>query len=46
MERLRHLIPDGYHGEARQELLVLRHLTNEAVYLNGEMPRLAVDWFL
>jgi hypothetical protein len=46
VERLRHLIWNGYHDEARRELFGLRHLASEAVYLNGERLRLTVDRFL
>jgi hypothetical protein len=46
VERLRHLIWNGYHDEARRELFGLRHLASEAVYLNGGELRPAVDRFL
>ncbi len=35
ISRLRHLIWNGYHHEARRELFDARHLAHEAVYLNG-----------
>jgi len=44
--RLRHLIWNGYHHEARRELFDARHLAHEAVYLNGERLRPAVSRFL
>ena len=34
--RLRHLIWNGYHEEARRELYGMRHMASEVVYLNGE----------
>jgi hypothetical protein len=37
--RLRHLIWNGCHEEARAELFGLRYLVNEAAYLNGEKFR-------
>lgn len=37
--RLRHLIWNGYHDEARRELYGMRHMASEAVYLNGERFR-------
>jgi hypothetical protein len=37
--RLRHLIWNGYHEEARAELCGLRHMASEAAYLNGEKFR-------
>jgi hypothetical protein len=46
VERLRHLIWNGYHVEARRELFGLRHLASEAVYLNGERLRPPVERFL
>ena len=46
VERLRHLIWNGYHDEARRELFSLRHLASEAVYLNGETLWPTVDRFL
>ena len=46
VERLRHLIWNGYHDEARRELFGLRHLASEAVYLNGKKFRPTVDRFL
>jgi hypothetical protein len=46
VERLRHPIWNGYRDEARRELFGLRHLTNEAVYLNGERLQATVDRFL
>ncbi len=44
--RLRNLIWNGYHHEARRELVDARHLAHEAVYLNGERLRPAVSRFL
>ena len=46
VERLRHLIWNGYHDEARRELYGIRHLASEAVYLNGERLRPTIDRFL
>ena len=43
ISRLRHLIWNGYHQEARRELFNVRHLAHEAVYLNGETLRPAVS---
>jgi hypothetical protein len=37
--RLRHLIWNGYHEEARSELFGLRHLASEVAHLNGEKFR-------
>jgi hypothetical protein len=37
--RLRHLIWNGYHEEARRELFGMRHMASEVVYLNGERFR-------
>jgi hypothetical protein len=37
--RLRHLIWNGYHEEARRELYGMRHMASEVVYLNGERFR-------
>jgi hypothetical protein len=37
--RLRHLIWNGYHEEAREELYGMRHMASEVVYLNGERFR-------
>ena len=36
IERLRHLIWNGYHQEARNELFGMRHLISEVAYMNGE----------
>jgi hypothetical protein len=44
--RIRHLLWNGYHDEARGELCGLRHLACEAVFLNGEQLRAAVVRFL
>ncbi len=44
--RLRHLIWNGYHHEARRELFNARQLADETVYLNGERLRPAVNRFL
>jgi hypothetical protein len=46
VERLRHLIWNGYHDEAWRELFGLRHLASGAVFLNGERLRRTVDRFL
>ena len=46
ISRLRHLIWNGYHHEARRELFDARHLAHDAVYLNGERLRPAVCRFL
>lgn len=46
VERLRHLIWNGYNDEARRELFGLCHLASEALPLNGENLRSAVDRFL
>jgi hypothetical protein len=40
--RLRNLIWNGYHDEARRELYGMRHMAFEVVYLNGERFRSAV----
>jgi hypothetical protein len=45
ISRLRHLIWNGYHQEARRELFDLQHLAHETVYLNGERLRPAVSRF-
>jgi hypothetical protein len=42
IERLRHLIWNGYHPEARNELFGMRHLISEVAYMNGEAFRPAV----
>jgi hypothetical protein len=39
IKRLRHLIWNGYHDEARRELYGMRHMASEVVYLNGERFR-------
>ena len=39
IRRLRHLIWNGYHEEARGELFGLRHMASEVAYLNGERFR-------
>ena len=44
--RIRHLLWNGYHDEARRELFGVRHLASEAVYVNGKRPRAAVGRFL
>lgn len=46
VERLRHLIWNGYADEAGQALWVLTHLASEAIYLNGEHFGPAVRRFL
>jgi hypothetical protein len=40
--RLRHLIWNGYHQEADDELSGMRHMASEVAYLNGEKFRPAV----
>ncbi len=40
--RLRHLIWNGYHDEAHDELFGMRHMASEVSYLNGEKFRLVV----
>ncbi|MBV8525522.1 MAG: ISKra4 family transposase [Acetobacteraceae bacterium] len=40
--RLRHLIWNGYHQEAQDELFGMRHMASEVAYLNGERFRPAV----
>jgi hypothetical protein len=42
IERLRHLIWNGYHQEVRNELFGMRHLISEVAYMNGEAFRPAV----
>ena len=44
--RLRHLIWNGYHDEARRELYGMRHMASEVVYLNGERFRSPVGRLL
>jgi hypothetical protein len=46
ISRLRHLLWNGYHHEARRELFDVRHLAHEAIYHNGERLRPAVNRFL
>ena len=46
VERLRHLIWNGYAAEAGQALWALSHLASEAVHLNGEHFGPAVRRFL
>ena len=46
VERLRHLIWNGYAEEAGQALWALTHLASEAIYLNGEHLGPAVRRFL
>jgi hypothetical protein len=46
LSRIRHLLWNGYHGEAGRELFSLQHLAREAVYLNGDRLRPAVGRFL
>ncbi len=46
LSRVRHLLWNGYHDEARRELFGLRHLASEAVYLNGTRLRASVTRFL
>jgi hypothetical protein len=36
LSRIRHLLWNGYHCEARRELFGLQHLAREAIFLNGE----------
>jgi hypothetical protein len=40
--RLRHLIWNGYHERAHDELLRMRHMASEVAYVNGEIFRPAV----
>jgi hypothetical protein len=40
--RLRHLIWNGYHEEAHDEVFEIRHMASEVAYLNGEKFRSAV----
>jgi hypothetical protein len=40
--RLRHLIWNGYHEEAHDELLGMRHMASEVAYVNGDKFRPAV----
>jgi hypothetical protein len=42
IERLRHLIWNGYHQEARNKLSGMRHLISEVAYMNGEALRPSV----
>jgi hypothetical protein len=44
--RLRHLIWNGYHDEARRELYGMRHMASEVVCLNGERFRSPVGRLL
>jgi hypothetical protein len=44
--RLRHLIWNGYHVEASEELFGLRHIVSEVAFLNGERFRSAIARFL
>jgi hypothetical protein len=37
--RLRHLVWNGYHDEARSELFGMSHMASEVIYLNGERFR-------
>ena len=46
VERLRHLIWNGYAAEAGQALWALSHLASEAIYLNGNHLGPAVRRFL
>jgi hypothetical protein len=46
ISRLRHLIWNGYHQEARRELFDVQHLAHEAVNLNGVKLGPAVSRFL
>jgi hypothetical protein len=46
LSRIRHLLWNGYHDEAKRELFSLRHLAGEAVYLNGARFRPSVSRFL
>ena len=46
LSRIRHLLWNGYHDEARRELFGVRHLASEAVSLNGDRLRAAVVRFL
>jgi hypothetical protein len=40
--RLRHLIWNGYHEEAHDELFGMRHMASEVAYVNGDKFRRAV----
>jgi hypothetical protein len=44
--RLRHLIWNGYHDEARRELYGVQHMASEVVYFNGERFRSPVGKLL
>ena len=44
--RIRHLLWNGYHEEARRELFGLQHLASEAIYLNGESWNAPVTRFI
>ena len=44
--RVRHLLWNGYHDEARRELFGLQHLASEAIYLNGNGLGASVVRFL
>ena len=46
LSRVRYLLWNGYHDEARRELFGVRHLASEAVYLNGDGLRASVARFL
>ena len=46
LSRIRHLLWNGCHDEARRELFGLQHLAIEAVYLNGESLRALVTRFI
>lgn len=46
LSRIRHLLWNGYHCEARRELFGLQHLAREAVYMNGDRLGPAVGRFL
>ena len=46
LDRIRHLLWNGYHDETRRELFGLQHLAGKAVYLNGDRLRASVIRFL
>ena len=46
LSRVRHLLWNGYHDEARRELFGLRAIASDAVYLNGESLRTSVNRFV
>jgi len=46
LSRIRPLLWNGYHDEARRELFGLQHLASEAIYLNGESLNAPVTRFI